>query len=323
MSVLEKIVFGDTMLPQEFTIGLDNPNAEIALRLDAGGMRYDVTRRQTTACTSPLILCIGFEEDPLPGEPPVLRFQEVQSGRVLGEIRLRRRTILSIGGSHFALFAVRGSRNFCLPRTRLWAHYMEQAVSQWRRNDPPDIRMRLVEQRAAIVTFIRPHPLSLVSVGNRSRGNIFTMNLMGDLGSGYFGFALRDRRVVTDVVERAGRVAVSGLPLSRCALAYRFAAHYKNEFIDWDALPIETRPSTEFGIPVPDFATGVKELEIVQVHRLGSHRLFLARIMRDETRAGGLQACAIHGFYQCWRTRGDIAKRQASVAEDRVNKRGF
>lgn len=146
--------------------------------------------------------------------------------------------------------------------------------------------MSLLEQRAAMVTFIRPHPLSLVSVRERSRGNIFTMNLMGELGNGYFGFALRDRRVVADVVERAGRVAVSVLPLSRCALAYRFAAHYKSEFIDWAALPIATLPSTEYGIPVPDFAIGVKELEIVNVDRIGRHRLFLARIVTDKSRGG-------------------------------------
>lgn len=325
MSILKRIVFGDTLIPQEFTIGLEDPEAEIAVRLDAGDMHCDVTRRQTTACTSPLILCVAFHEPPIPDERAleraVLRFCVRDKPRqVLGEIRLRRTGSVEVRGSQFVLFGVRGSRNYCLPKARLWAHYGSQALSQWGRNDPPDIRMSLLEQRAAVVTFIRPHPLALASVGDRSHGNIFTMNLMGELGDGYFGFALRDQRVVADVVERAGRVAVSGIPLPRCALAYRFAAHYKTEFIDWASLPIETVPSTAFGIPVPDFATGVKELEIVRVHRIGSHRLFLARIVRDERRAAGLQACAIHGFYQCWRTRGHPEKLRASVSEDLLNK---
>lgn len=78
----------------------------------------------------------------------------------------------------------------------------------------------LLEQRAAAVTFIRPHPLWLVSVGNRSSGNIFTMNLMEHLGNGYFGFALRHLRVAADLAERAGWIAVSGIPLTRCTLAF-------------------------------------------------------------------------------------------------------
>jgi flavin reductase (DIM6/NTAB) family NADH-FMN oxidoreductase RutF len=183
--------------------------------------------------------------------------------------------------------------------------------------------MTLLEQRAAAVTFIRPHPLCLVSVGDQSYGNIFTMNLMGDLGNGYFGFALRDRRIVADLVERAGRVAISGVPLAQCALAFQFTANYKKESVDWLALPFQTSPSAEFGIPVPDFATSVRELEIVKVNRVGSHRLFIARIIREGTRAPGLQACVVHGFYQFWRTKGDREKLKSSLVEDSVHKRGF
>jgi flavin reductase (DIM6/NTAB) family NADH-FMN oxidoreductase RutF len=182
-------------------------------------------------------------------------------------------------------------------------HYLLHAYSHWRRNDPPDMKMTLIEERAATVTFIRPHPLSLVSVGNRSSGNIFTMNLMGDLGNGYFGFALRDRRVVADLVEHTGRVAISGIPLTECALAFQLAANYKKESVDWEELPFETEPSTALGIPVPRFATGVKELEIVEVHRIGGHRLFLARLLHDEVRPGKIPACVVHGFYQFWRTK--------------------
>jgi len=149
------------------------------------------------------------------------------------------------------------------------------------------------------------------------------MNLMGDLGNGYFGFALRDRRIVADLVERAGRVAISGVPLAQCALAFQFTAHYKKESVNWEVFPFETSPSPEFGIPIPDFATSVKELEIVKVRRIGSHRLFIARIIHEETCNPGIEACVVHGFYQFWRTKGDKAKLRSSLVEDGVHKRGF
>lgn len=328
LRAVKHLVFGDTLLPQEFTIGLEEPDTEISTWLQTADADYDVTGRQTIACTAPLRLCFA-----LPGtqsiteqslQRAVLRlYQHDRQGPLLGEIRLRFQTVIAINTSRFVLFGVRGSTNYCLPRAQLWAHYLLQAYSQWRRNDPPDIRMTLLEQRAAAVAFIRPHPLCLVSVGSRSNGNIFTMNLMGDLGNGYFGFALRDKRVVADLVERAGRIAISGIPIARCAIAYQFAANYKKEHIDWGALPFQTITSVEFGIPVPDFATVVKELEIVKVNRIGSHRLFLARIIRDGTYTRELQACAIHGSYQFWRVKGDSAKLRASLAEDSIHKRGF
>jgi flavin reductase (DIM6/NTAB) family NADH-FMN oxidoreductase RutF len=328
LRVSKRIVFGESLLPQEFTIGLEDPHAEIAVWLHTPDDFCDVTGRQTTACTAPLKLCIGFHDGQRVSEHSldraVLKFCARDTQRqVLGEIRLRFDRAISIGTSQFILFGVRGSANYCLPGLQLWAHYLLNAYLQWRRNDPPDIRMTLVEQRAAAVTFIRPHPLCLVSVGDWASGNLFTMNLMGDLGNGYFGFALRDRRVVADLVERAGRIAISGIPLTQCRLAFQFAANYKKESIDWAGLPFETALSTEFGIPVPNLATTVRELEVVKVHRIGSHRLFIARIFRDEAHARGLRACVVHGFYQYWRTKGDSVKLRASVVEDSAHKRGF
>ncbi len=171
--------------------------------------------------------------------------------RLLGEIRLSSNAAISIGGSEFILFRVRGSTNYCLPRIRLWAHYLLHSYSQWRRNDPADMRMTLLEQRAASVTFIRPHPLCLVSIGDKTSGNIFPMNLMGDLGNGYFGFALREYRLAAHLVERAGRMALSGVPLLRCSVAVQLAGNHKKESIDWKQLPFETKLSMTFGIPVP------------------------------------------------------------------------
>jgi hypothetical protein len=323
-TLFERIIFGNTLLPQEFTIGMEDPRAEVSVWLQADDFSWDVTARHTTACTSPLILCAAVDEEWSVAEDSlrraVLQYRDSAQGRVLGEIRLRLHAIMSVGTHRFALFKVRGSTNHCLPRIRLWAHYVRNAYAQLGRNDPPDVRMSLIEQRAAIVTFIRAHPLFLVSVGDRAKGNIFTMNLTGDLGNGYVGFALRDQRVVADVVEGARRVAISGIPIGHCPLAFQLAANYKVESIDWAALPFATVTSAALGIPIPDFVAGVREVEIEKVERVGGHRLFIARIIHEVRAAAVLRACVVHGFYQFWRTKGDRAKLRASVVEDSIHK---
>ena len=42
-------------------------------------------------------------------------------------------------------------------------------------------------------------------------------------------------------------------------------------------------------------------MEIEAVRKLGSHTLFVARIIRDERRSDGPQFFMIHGLYQAWR----------------------
>jgi hypothetical protein len=64
----------------------------------------------------------------------------------------------------------------------------------------------------------------------------------------------------------------------------------------------------------------VRELTVEQIHKLGSHTLFLARILSDELRFDEPQVHAIHGFYQHWRLRKDKTELKASIEEDWVNK---
>jgi len=313
------------MLPQEFTLAMADPQTEVSLWLHAVGAPQEVTRRQTTVCTAPLVLCVAFHgEDRHRRDDfrnPVLRFCE--SGgrrRLLGEIHLAFREALSVGASDFVLYSVRASTNHCLPRVRLWAHYALNSYLRWRRNDPADIRMTPVEERAACVTFIRPHFLALVSIGDRKCGNIFPMNLMGELGNGYFGFGMREQRVVTHELERAGRMALSGVPIGKCSLPFQLAANYKKEAVDWTSLPFPVEPSSNFQIPVPGFAGRVREMRIERSMPIGSHRFFIARIVSDEVRDSTLQACVVHGFYQYLRLKGDREMLENAVAADLVNK---
>jgi flavin reductase (DIM6/NTAB) family NADH-FMN oxidoreductase RutF len=325
---LKNLVFGDTLLPQEFTVGMVEPQAEIGVWLHGMGIALDVTHRHSTACSDPFTICIAFEEGQRPNDKDLrhlsLKFCERDGQkRVLGEIGLKLTTTISMGGSELLLFEARSSANYCLPSMLLCAHYLLHAYSQWRRVDNSDIKMSFLERRAAMVTFIRPHPVSLVSLVDEYGGNIFPMNIMGDLGNGRFGFALKDSRRAAHLVEHAGRIAVSSVPLSQAPLVFQLAANHFKQSIVWNQLPFATKPSTAFNIPVPVFTQRVREMEIEKVQRIGSHTFFVARIVRDESFAQTAGLCVIHGFYQAWRLRGRYAELRASLAEDLFNKRAF
>jgi hypothetical protein len=325
---LKKIVYGDTAIPQEFTIGLRQPQGEVAVFLHGFGDPVDVTERHTMACCAPFLIGVsvdsGYNVAAARGRGVSLRFCErAGQNRTLGVIRMTLNTVVPLERSQLVLFRVLGSRNHCLPMLRLWAHSLPHSISNWRNLPTFDVKMTAREIRASQVAFIRPHPLMLGSVSGEAGGNIFPMNLMGNLDHDCFAFALKDSRRAAHLVERAGCIALSHVPLPLCSVAFRLAINHTKEFIDWNQLPFALASSRDLRIPVPASSPRVREMKVEQVHKLGSHTLFLTRILSDEWHSNASQVHLVHGFYQHWRLRGDKAKLKSSLVEDSVNKHGL
>jgi hypothetical protein len=329
----KKLLFSNTLIPHEFSVALPDPQTEIAVWLCGMGAVREVTSRYTTACCGPLVICISFDkgEDLSTVHSRDLSLQflaNTDQKRLLGTIRLAFFKIIPLDTVDLALFIVTESKNYCLPNRLLWAHYAMQAYGQLRMIQKSENYMTLLEQRAAFVTFIRPHPIALVSLSGPAGANIFPMNLMGDLGHGYFGFALTMKRLARKLVERHRRIALSNVPISSCGVAYALTPNHRKEAADWDQLPFDRRTSPEFNIPFPGFATRIREMEVVQSmdlavgNRKPSHKFFIARIVSDQRFSAELQANVIHGFYQRWRLRGQPEALKMSVEQDRLNKHG-
>jgi flavin reductase (DIM6/NTAB) family NADH-FMN oxidoreductase RutF len=324
------LIFGDTLLPQEFTIGLTDPQTEICVWLHGMGAPRDITSRHSTACSSPFVLAIAFDEGEAPGETDLndlrITFCERNGKRVLGEIGLKFAAVISpvsLSKSRLLFFQPRSSANYCLPPFRLGAHYLRQEYRLWRSVNTSDVTMSFLERRAAIVTFIRPHPISLVSVEDAHGRNIFTMNIMGDLGHGFFGFALKDSRTAGHIVQRVRRLALSTVPLPQARFVFQLAANHFKDSIDWSALGFATKESRTFHVPVPAFASRVREMEVQDIRRVGSHDFFVARIVCDEKFSETEIVCAIHGFYQAWRMKGRRDELKTSIIQHHLNKRGL
>jgi hypothetical protein len=138
------------------------------------------------------------------------------------------------------LFEVRKTKNNCLPLARLWAHDLLRAHRNWRRTDASALKMTLRGMRAMTVMFIRPHPVSLVSHYDAG-GNIFPMNLMGELGGGYFAFALVDSREAAIGVESARRIAMSSVPFPQASLVFQLAPNHFRESVDLEQIALRDK----------------------------------------------------------------------------------
>jgi flavin reductase (DIM6/NTAB) family NADH-FMN oxidoreductase RutF len=302
--IVKRIVFGPTDFPQQCAIGLHDPQSEVSVWMRGLGAPRDVTQNHVMACAAPFTIGIGLDgkqSGALAESTQLwLEFRErTAEGQLLVKMELQLSAVLPVGKHELYLFRVRNCRNYCLPRLRLWARYLHSAYQQWRQ--VPEIRMSARDTHAMVGFFACPRPVALVSVVDGEVGNIFPMNLMGPVGNSHFSLALNSTRPVTSLLARAGEVALSSIPFQQASLAYELAKNHKREGVDWKRLAFGTRSSARLNLPVPEFSLRVREMRIEAVRNMGSHTLFLARILHDERWADGLQFFTVHGMYQAWK----------------------
>ena len=316
--VMKKAVFGGERLPNRFFLAQTEPQQEVVVWLLVAGKPIDVTRRHCQASGLPFTICIEFTRGQAPSESERSRVklrlcENGGANRVLSEIDLDYQETLECGESEFLLFRARRSVNYCLPRLRLWRHNLWHTYVTSRGK----IHAPAAQVRAMAALFCCPRPVSLISVADEEgNGNIYPLNVMGDLNRDYFGFCLKHNYLPEKFVQQTRRVVLSSVPMKQGPIAYLLGPNHNRPTIDWKQLPFATRPSQIFKIPVPVFACRVRELAVERVHRLDYHTLFLARVLSDERLAQVPELCVAHGFYQDWRVRNlGVDKRQA-VAED-------
>lgn len=305
----KRVVFGSSNLHQQCAIGLLDPQREVSVWLNGPGICRDVTDRNVMAAAQPLTLGVGIEgagdEAAILRNSPSLEFHEGGgTNRLLGKINLRLIDVIPLGEGRLYLFRVRSCQNYCLPRGRIWAHYLYYAYRQWhtrRRTAASTFQMVASELRTVFVFYICPRPVVLVSVSDGMLANIFPMDLIGQVGAQHFALALHSTSTAVPLMERSLRVALGSVPLEQTSTAYDLGKNHKRRSVEWSQIPFATTPSANFGIPVPRFSLRVREMQIEAVRTLGSHKLFLAKTVEDERWAEGSQLFLVHGIYQARR----------------------
>jgi hypothetical protein len=309
-AILKGLAFGFWSLPQFCNIGLRDPQAEVSVWLHGIGAARDVTYNNVAVAARPFTIGVSLEDNSaaaLVGQSRLsLKFHDRGEGnQLLGEIGLRPQGVIPVGGERLCLFEAENYRNYCLPRAQLWRRYLHYSYDRWRsrmRSNPSDIPMAARDVHPLFVFYICPRPVFLVSVMDGPIGNIFPMDLVGPIGPRHFSLALHSTAPAI-LMERSRRIALCSIPVEQTALAFELGKNHKKTSVDWAQIPFAMTNSAAFGFPVPKFSLRVREMEIEEVRPVGSHKLFLARTIKDQRWADGLQMFQAHGFYQAWKQR--------------------
>jgi flavin reductase (DIM6/NTAB) family NADH-FMN oxidoreductase RutF len=307
-TALREFVFGPP-IPQFCTVGLKYPQSEVRVWLRGLGSPLDVTDTNVIVAARPFTVGIGLERIPdaatIERAHLFMNFSD-HSGdnRWLGEIRLSYAETIRIGDRALCLFRGSRSTNRCLPRSVVWRRYLDFARRQRRiakGPTPPETRMIIRELFALSTFYICPRPVVLVSVVDGNAGNIFPMDLIGPIGGQHFTLALHATSTAVSLMERSRRVALSGVPVEQISIAYALGQNHKKTDFCWNEISFDLTTSPAFGLPIPEFALSVKEMEIEEVRAMGSHKLFICRTEVNHLRSHGLQLSFVQGFYHARR----------------------
>jgi flavin reductase (DIM6/NTAB) family NADH-FMN oxidoreductase RutF len=307
-TALRQVVFGPP-IPQFCTVGLKDPQSEVRVWLRGLGSPLDVTECNVIAAARPFTIGVGFEHmpdtDAIQRATLFLDFSD-RSGdpSVLGEIQLSCTEAIRIGDGALCLFRSAHSINRCLPKSVVWRRYLDFARQQRRvakGPSPPETKMIIREFFALSTFYICPRPVVLVSVVDGLASNLFPMDLIGPLGGQHFSLALHSTSTAAPLMERSRRVALSSVPVDQTSIAYALGQNHKKTDFHWNQVHFDLTLSPVFGIPIPEFALRVREMEIEDVRPMGSHKLFICRIRGNQLISHGLQLSFVQGFYHARR----------------------
>lgn len=309
-TALRQLVFGPP-IPQFCTVALTNPQSEVRVWLRGLGAPVDVTDCNVIASARPFMVGIGLQHIPdeatVKHSPLFLGFRDrAGDTRLLGEIELSYSEAIRIGDRVLCLFRALRSTNRCLPRSLVWRRYLDFARRERRVNNgssPPETKMITRELFALSTFYICPRPVVLVSVVDGDAGNIFPMDLIGPIGGQHFSMALHNTSAAIPLIERSLRVALSSVPAEQISIAYALGSNHKKADFHWSQVPFDLTTSPIFGLPIPEFALDVREMEVEEVRALGSHKLFICRTRVNQLRSHGLQLSFVQGFYHARRQR--------------------
>lgn len=287
-------------LPQWSTVAVAPPQQAVAATLHWDGKSEDVTEDHTVASLVPLVIATSLDA----GQHPVLEYRDSATGRLLGVLRLVKTASIATEKTSLTLYHVAAGEHRCLGwPLRPWNAWLQNRLMLKNRS-PHHFAPEPGAVQQLMIAYLCPRPVVLVCVDTPGHRNIFPMDLIGPLErSGLFSLALRNTNVSVPVMREVRRVALSGIPAAMKAVVYKLAEHHKQPLPDWNVLPFSVRPSREFGIPAVAAALRIQELAIVHSREVGSHTLFLGRIVSDENLAEGAQLHHTAGFHQAYRRR--------------------
>jgi len=152
------------------------------------------------------------------------------------------------------------------------------------------------------IAYSIPRIISLITVENGGRYNLFPTDLHGPVNEQYYVSSLRHEGKACRQVESAGRAAISEIHCDAFRTVYSLGKNHMLDSRSKSELPFGSRNSGIFQLPLPQAVLHYRELELMESFKHGIHKFILYKTISTQTFSNEPATLAhIHNVYATWR----------------------
>jgi flavin reductase (DIM6/NTAB) family NADH-FMN oxidoreductase RutF len=151
------------------------------------------------------------------------------------------------------------------------------------------------------IAYAVPRVISLITLGNENRMNMFPTDLHGSVDEKYYVGSLRIGGKANDQVEQEGKLVISFMPVKQYQFVYSLGKNHMQDMAPAKNFVLSEGGSNSFGIPVPAGALKYIELKRIRSVDAGIHRIHLYEKVNEENLCDGKTLAHVHQFYAQWR----------------------
>jgi len=241
-------------------------------------------------------ICLGFQSGPFAADSRWRGFPAARDG--IARLHLKKIQQRRVGDRLLVFYeGVFGAHRMLGAFHRFMNRWLEQLRQRPEGNVALD--PNLYEQ--VRIAYSLPRIISLVSVGEGERMNLFPTDLHGPVDEAHYASSLRIGGRACEQVQAGRRIAISEIAAGAFQLAYRLGKNHMQAPQARGAFELHASPSATLGLGLPAAVVRYRELEWLEHLDCGIHRLFTYRVLRDERVADRPRLAHVHKCYAQWR----------------------
>lgn len=253
-------------------VGLKRAEVAGKIHSDTGA---DLSERVMVMCLKPLLFGIWVhDKDAVPSSILL-----DSNGRAKASVSGVAESCLEVGKGLFCFWKPQ--------QTRISGLSLKQSIVElpriFRQSRKSKFRFSYGEVKHLTAGYFYPRRIYVVVVEHEEYLNVFPMDLhMHHPESNDYSFSLQVTNLATTEIKKAKKVLVCELASESIKTAYMLGKNHGLTRLEQEELPFQFGKSYKYGLLLPGFAIGYKEVSIDQYVDLSSHTIFLGKVEHEK-----------------------------------------
>jgi len=224
--------------------------------------------------------------------------------KIVAQLILRKINTLEFNEVDFFLFrGVKGSHRF-LSKFHILTNSLKYKLTAHKKINIY-LKGNLYEQ--VKIAYSIPRKISLVSLSNNNKINIFPTDINGRIDQQNFVISLRKNGKAINQVKELKKIALSEMAVDRYKEVYSLGVNHTKDLREKIEFDLSEKLSQTFSIPLPKDALRYFELEFINEMQMGLHNLCFFKIVNTVNIDDSKSTLAhIHRDYAEWRINNGI-----------------